>query len=185
MNSSPRPSAWQQLKQSFQAHLQPPRSQLREDPFYRFQSITEVTQAARLGIRIDVNRATVDDWLRLPGISIHQARLLAALTQSGVQIHSLEALAAALNTSVERLSPLTPILQFCFYDPDSPDQIQRLNPNTATLEQLLRIPAIDLYLARRIIAGRRIKAYTHLADLQQRLGLPAALVETLLHYLAF
>ncbi|NJL87775.1 MAG: ComEA family DNA-binding protein [Leptolyngbyaceae cyanobacterium SM1_1_3] len=162
-----------------------PRSQIFQDPFYRFQSFAEATQAAQLGIRIDANRATIDDWLRLPGISIHQARLLAALTQSGVQMHDLEDLAAALNTSVERLSPLAPILQFCFYDSNSPDQIQRLNPNRATAQQLVHIPAVDLYLARQIVAERRAGAYRSLVDLQQRLRLSANLVERLLHYLIF
>ncbi|MFE4106846.1 ComEA family DNA-binding protein [Almyronema epifaneia] len=185
MNPFGRSQAWQKLKQSLLANLPPQRSQLLQDPFYRFQSVTEVGQAAQLGVRIDVNRATADDWLRLPGVSIHQARLLATLTQSGVQLHSLEELAAVLNTTSTRLKAWEPILQFCFYDQDGADHLQRLNPNTATVEQLIRLPAVDLYLARRLVEGRRAGAYRNLADLQQRLALPSGLVETLLHYLYF
>ena len=48
------------------------RSRILENPYYRFQSPFEIAVAADLGVRIDVNQAGVDDWLRLPGISIHQ-----------------------------------------------------------------------------------------------------------------
>jgi DNA uptake protein ComE-like DNA-binding protein len=78
----------------------PLRVKLLNDPYYRLQSLEEVRVAAELGIYIDVNQAGVDDWLRLPGLSIHQARSLTALTQSGVQLHCLEDLAAALNLPV-------------------------------------------------------------------------------------
>ena len=53
------------------------------DPYYRFQSVGEIQVAAAIGIAIDVNTATIDDWLRLPGISIHQARSLSTLIESG------------------------------------------------------------------------------------------------------
>ena len=52
------------------------RNKIANDPYYRFQSLQEIAIAAELGIKIDVNQATVDDWLRLPGLSIHQARSL-------------------------------------------------------------------------------------------------------------
>jgi len=51
---------------------------------------------AALGIQIDVNQASVD-WLRLPGLSIHQARV--ELCRSGVQFYCLEDIAAALNAT--------------------------------------------------------------------------------------
>ena len=58
------------------------RSRIIEDPYYRFKSAFEIAVAADLGVKIDVNQANVDDWLRLPGISIHQARQLVALSQA-------------------------------------------------------------------------------------------------------
>jgi DNA uptake protein ComE-like DNA-binding protein len=165
---------------------QPLRRRILNDPYYRLQSIAEVGLAAELGIRIDVNQAGVDDWLRLPGVSIHQARSLAALTQSGVHFHCLEDIAAALSLPVQRLAPLAPILVFCYYDEASICTIQPLNPNTATIEMLTRIPAVDLFLARAIVQHRQAYgSYKHLADLQQRLSLSPSLVTDLLHYLRF
>ncbi|MBN3922070.1 MAG: ComEA family DNA-binding protein, partial [Nostoc sp. NMS4] len=62
------------------SRLQKLRAKLLNDPYYRLQSGEEIQIAAQLGIRIDANQATVDDWLRLPGLSIHQARSLVELS---------------------------------------------------------------------------------------------------------
>lgn len=155
---------------------------IKHDPYYRLQSISEVCLAVELGVRIDVNRASVDDWLRLPGVSIHQARSIAALTQSGVQLLCLEDVAAALGCPVSRLEAIAPILQFYYYDSI---EAQTVNANTAAIEALTQIPAVDLYLARAIVEGRRSGKYRNLADLQQRLSLPPQLTTELLHYLRF
>jgi DNA uptake protein ComE-like DNA-binding protein len=127
----------------------------------------------------------VDDWLRLPGLSIHQARSLVALSQSGVQFHCIEDIAAALSLSVQRLSPLLPVLQFCYYDPTSPIDRQLLNPNLASLEALSQLPAVDLFLARAIVQERQRGAYRSLVDFQQRLALPGEAIAELMHYLKF
>jgi hypothetical protein len=82
------------------------RQKITNDPYYRFQSLSEIRIAAEHGIRIDVNTASLDDWLRLPGLSIHQARLLTQLTESGVQFYCVEDVAAALGTSMQRLKPV-------------------------------------------------------------------------------
>ncbi|MDX2239677.1 MAG: ComEA family DNA-binding protein [Leptolyngbyaceae cyanobacterium bins.302] len=164
------------------AHTQTKRSRMLNDPYYRLQSFEELQLAVSLGIKIDVNQAGVDDWLRLPGLSIHQARTLTELTQSGVPLHSLEDIAAVLNLPLQRLKPLEPILQFCYYDPDSPQTISAIDANTATVEMLTRIPAIDLYLARLIVQHR---PYRNLPHLQRRLSLSSELTAQLLHYLKF
>ncbi|MBW4658948.1 MAG: ComEA family DNA-binding protein [Drouetiella hepatica Uher 2000/2452] len=162
------------------------RSQILNDPYYRLQSLAEVRLAAELGVLIDVNRACVDDWLRLPGLSIHQARSLAALSQSGVQFHAIEDIAAALSLPVARLLPLSPVLQFCYYDSESPVEAQPISPNLASAELLIQIPAIDLFLARAIVQNRQAYgAYRSLADLQRRLALPGQLTADLMHYLRF
>lgn len=172
------------LRQEWQAHLPPSQERLLTDPYYRLRSLDEVRLAAALGVRIDVNRACVDDWLRLPGLSIHQARSLVALTQAGVPFYCLEDVAAALNLPVQRLRPLEPILQFCYYE--GSEVIHLLNVNRASVEQLTRVPAIDLYLARAIVQNRqRSGAYRTLAELQQRLALPGPLVAEIMHYLTF
>lgn len=158
------------------------RSRILNDPYYRFQSLAELQLAASLGIKIDVNRASVDDWLRLPGLSIHQARTLTELTQSGVALHALEDIAAVLNLPLQRLQPLAPVLLFCYYDDNSLHTIQPVDANTASLEQLTRIPAVDLYLARLIVQSR---PYRNLPHLQRRLSLSSELTAQLLHYLKF
>jgi DNA uptake protein ComE-like DNA-binding protein len=156
------------------------------DPYHRFETVEQVRAAAAQGVCIDVNQAGVDDWLRLPGVSIHQARSLVALAQSGVQFHCLEDVAAAMGMPLQRLRPLEPILTFRYYDAESIDAIQPVNPNTASVEGLSRIPQVDLYLARAIVRDRQLHgAYSNLASLQQRLSLSAELTATLMHYLRF
>jgi DNA uptake protein ComE-like DNA-binding protein len=86
------------------------RSRILADPYYRFQTAFEIAIAADLGVTIDVNQAGIDDWLRLPGISIHQARQLVALSQAGVAFYSISDLVAALGIPIARLQSLAPIL---------------------------------------------------------------------------
>ncbi|NDG74850.1 MAG: hypothetical protein EBX49_05835, partial [Synechococcaceae bacterium WB8_1B_136] len=52
---------------------------LSQDPTRRLQDAQEVRHAAALGWRLDVNRASAADWLRLPGISAPQVDLLLRL----------------------------------------------------------------------------------------------------------
>ena len=160
------------------------RTKLLNDPFYRMQTNAEIAIAADLGIMIDVNRAKVDDWLRLPGLSIHQARNLVQLCQAGVQFCCIEDIAAALSISVQHLQPLTPVLKFCYYDEIS--TVKPISPNIATIEQLAEIPAIDLALAQFIVQNRHLQGtYRNLVDFQQRLSLPGAVISQLMYYLQF
>lgn len=161
------------------------RSRIQSDPYYRLQSLQEVAIAASLGVKIDVNQASVDDWLRLPGLSIHQARTLVELTQAGVQFHCIEDVAAALNLPVPRLKPLESVLRFCYYDPANGGVIARIDANRASVETLLQIPGVDLYVARAIVENRSLGPYRNLIHLQRRLSLPGSLVANLMHYLTF
>ncbi|ERN42358.1 DNA uptake protein [Rubidibacter lacunae KORDI 51-2] len=160
------------------------RDRLQRDPLSRLDSAEEVAVAAELGIAIEVNRASVDDWLRLPGISIHQARAIADLTRAGVHFLCLEDIAAALNVPSDRLQPLRPVLRFSYFDPEETER--QLDPNLATVEQLARIPLLDAELAARLVGERdRRGPYRSLADLHQRLDLNGQLTAQLLHYLKF
>jgi DNA uptake protein ComE-like DNA-binding protein len=164
--------------------LNPNRSRF-HDPYYRLRSLQEVQVAARQGVRIDVNQATVDDWLRLPGLSIHQARSLVALRSSGVAFHCIDDIAAALGLPIQRVQPLVPILQFCFYE-DEPNLLlpQIVEVNVASAEQLLSVPGIEPELVRWIVSDRQQNGtYRTLVDLQRRLGLSAELMGQLMHYL--
>ena len=160
------------------------RAKLLSDPYYRMQSATEIAIAAELGIKIDVNQASVDDWLRLPGLSIHQARSLVQLTNAGVPFYCLEDIAAALSVPVLRLKPLEPILRFCYYDDGY--ATGRINPNTASVEQLNQIPGVEMPLALAVVQNRLAAGnYRNLVDFQQRLLLPGSLTAKLMHYLQF
>lgn len=162
------------------------KSKIQNDPYYRFQSLAEIRIAADLGIQIDVNQASVDDWLRLPGLSIHQAKTLTQLSEFGVQFLCIEDVAAALGVSLQRMKPLEPVMKFCYYDPESLHQIQRVNLNTATANELMQIPEIRSVLARAIVRNRQNQGnYKNLVDLQQRLSLPSSMIGELMHYLRF
>lgn len=159
------------------------RTRLLNDPYYRLESMAEITVAAALGIQIDVNQASVDDWLRLPGLSIHQARSLVELCRSGVQFYCVEDIAAALNIPLGRLKPLEPILKFCYYHESTPELV---NPNTATVERLTQIPCVDLALAKTVVQNRiSAGSYRNLVDFQKRLSLSGHLTTQLMHYLRF
>ncbi|MBR8836260.1 MAG: ComEA family DNA-binding protein [Stigonema ocellatum SAG 48.90 = DSM 106950] len=167
--------------------LQKLRSKLLNDPYYRLQSGEEIALAAALGIRIDTNQATVDDWLRLPGLSIHQARSLVELQNAGVKFYCIEDIAAALSMPVHRLAPLQPILNFSYYDDEAlGNSTPKVNPNTATVESLTKVPLIDSDLAQAVVQNRLSAGpYRNLVDFQQRLNLPGDTIAQLMYYLRF
>ncbi|GAB4550223.1 MAG: hypothetical protein Tsb0014_44830 [Pleurocapsa sp.] len=156
------------------------------DPYYRFQSLQEIAIASELGIKIDVNQANVDDWLRLPGFSIHQARSLVDLVGMGVQLVCLEDVAAAIGVPVQRLLPLEPILHFEYYHRLSPLSPQKINPNTASVAEITALPNVNNDLAQKILQERQNNGqYRNLADLQRRLGLNSQFISQLMYYLQF
>ncbi|HHP7244845.1 MAG TPA: helix-hairpin-helix domain-containing protein [Elainellaceae cyanobacterium] len=173
------------LQADLKARLRPLQTQLRRDPYYRFQSIEEVQIAASLGVSINVNQASVDDWLRLPGLSIHQARSLTDLTQAGIQFHCLDDIAAALNLPIHRLRPLEPILRFYYYAyaGDRTSAIRPVPLNTASVDALIQIPMLEADLARAIVWERQQRgAYRNLADLQRRLSISSTIMSDLMHH---
>lgn len=179
-------SHWQRkLRATLDPRYREVRAQIRHNPYYRLKSWQEIPIAAELGFVLDVNRATLDDWLRLPGISIHQARSLVALTSSGGQLLCLEDVAAALSLPLSQIAPLAPVLSFTYYDPEGWDAPQRLNPNTSTLMELQQIPLLTAKLARRIVKEREQGPYRDIADLQQRLAFSGHFTTQLMYYLRF
>ncbi|MBD2345983.1 helix-hairpin-helix domain-containing protein [Anabaena subtropica] len=169
------------------SRVQKLRVKLLNDPYYRLQSGEEIQIAAQLGIRIDANQATVDDWLRLPGLSIHQARSLVELSRSGVKFYCIEDIAAALGLPVPRLEPLKPLLNFSYYDHESlVGSTQLVNANTASVEELAQIPYIDVSLAQAVIENRvSVGVYRNLADFQRRLQLSGEAIAQLMYFLRF
>lgn len=167
------------------SRLHPLHRRLQQDPHYRFISFEELQLAADWGLRIDANTASIDDWLRLPGLSIHQARRLAQLTAARTFFHCSEDVAAALSIPVQQAQRWEPVLQFCYYDAAYDLKPSLINVNTATLSELASIPAINSRLARTIVCSRQASRYQGLSDLQQRLQLSAHITAELLHYLSF
>jgi DNA uptake protein ComE-like DNA-binding protein len=167
--------------------LQKLRAKLQSDPYYRLQSWEEIAIAAQLGMRIDANQSSVDDWLRLPGLSIHQARLLVQLSQTGVKFYCIDDIAAALNMSVQRLKPLEFVIDFSYYDEEAlSNPTELINPNYATVETLVRVPFIDLALAQTVVENRvQYGNYRNLVDFQQRLVISAEVITQLMYYLKF
>ena len=160
------------------------RSRIIEDPYYRFKSAFEIAVAADLGVKIDVNQASVDDWLRLPGISIHQARQLVALSQAGVAFYSISDLVAALNIPLARLQWLAPVLSFQYYDSDL--ALPSVSVNRSTVDELVQISQISPELAAEIVSEREQSGdFTDLVNFQQRLGLSGESIGALMHYLQF
>jgi DNA uptake protein ComE-like DNA-binding protein len=166
--------------------LQKLRAKLLNDPYYRLQSGEEIQMAAQLGMRIDANQASLDDWLRLPGLSIHQGRSLVELSRSGVKFNCVEDIAAALSVPVHRVEPLKPLLNFNYYDDECLANTTQVNPNTATVETLMNIPSMDLYLAEAVVQNRLTAgSYRNLVDFQQRLQLSGEAIAQLMYYLRF
>jgi hypothetical protein len=94
---------------------------LRQNPCLRLSTAEQVRHAAALGWRLDVNRATAADWLRLPGISPHQVDLLLRLQAGGVQLSGPEDLQQLLELPEALIRGWEPLLLFRWYgEPASP-----------------------------------------------------------------
>lgn len=162
------------------------RNKIANDPYYRFQSLTEIAIAVELGIKIDVNQASVDDWLRLPGFSIHQARLLVELVKMGIQLFCIEDIAAATNVPLQHLLPYEPILAFAYYDSLSILSPEKININTASIAELTTIPHITPDIACQIQSDIQANGkYRNIVDVQRRLNLNRELTSQLMHYVSF
>ena len=143
------------------------------------------SQGNKETLKIDANTASVDDWLQLPGLSIHQARSLHALTQKGVSLSCIEDVAAAISLPPAQLRPWEESLRFCYYDREEALEPVAIDANTATADELATVPGLDIFLGRAIVHYRKQGPYRDLADLQDRLRLTTAVTAELLHYLKF
>lgn len=162
------------------------RNKIANDPHYRFRSLKEIAIAVELGIKIDVNQASIDDWLRLPGFSIHQARSLVELVTMGVQLFCIEDIAAAIDVPLQRLQPYESILAFAYYDRLSSLSPEKINLNTASTVEIASIPHMTKDLAQQIVLDIQTNGkYCNVADLQRRLNLNSELISKLMYYFRF
>lgn len=150
---------------------------LRQDPSQPLHDANAVRHAAALGWRLDVNRATAADWWRLPGIGADQVDLLLRLQAGGIQLSDAEDLQRALGWSAEQVAPWLPVLAFRWYGepPTSPER-SRVDLNQASAPTLLAL-GLTSQQAQRLQRERARRPFQDLAELQERLQLPPALVE--------
>ena len=135
---------------------------------------------------LDVNRATPEQWQKLPGCSEAMVDVLMRLQRGGVQFSQLDDLALLLNLPADLVKLWTPHLVFRWHGdaPALPKQAP-LDVNAAAptlLEQTLNWPKPRL---QRLIQERRLKPFEHLADLQERVCLPPDAVEQLIGRVSF
>jgi len=159
--------------------------QLAQQPGRRLNSAEEVERAAALGWRLDVNRATAADWLRLPGCSPDQADLLQRLQAGGVQLSGPEDLQRVLQIDPQRLRSWLPLLEFRWYGapPDPAPAPVAINGAPPTL--LRRLTGLGEPQLARLLQERSRRPFRDLADLQERLALPAAVIETWIGRVSF
>ena len=161
---------------------------LRQQPDRRLSNAAEVQHAAALGWRLDVNRASAADWLRLPGITPSQVDLLVRLQQGGVQLSGAEDLQRLLDLPRNLLQTWEPLLLFRWYGDGAPPPPKRspLDLNHATAAALEHdLPQLDPPRRARLLRERQRAPFRDLADLQLRLQLPAAVVEELIGRVRF
>ncbi|MFM7266424.1 MAG: hypothetical protein ACKOZW_12715 [Cyanobium sp.] len=150
---------------------------LAQNPSLRLRDAEEVRRAARLGWSLDVNRATSADWLRLPGCTTAQADLLLRLQAGGVQLSGPDDLQRLLNLDDARLRAWLPLLRFHWYG-EPPASAPALVPiNRAAAAELEARLGLSPERCRRLLRERGRAPFRDLAELQQRLQLPPALVE--------
>lgn len=150
---------------------------LRQQPGRRLADATEVRLAAELGWRLDVNRATAADWLRLPGITADHIDLLMRLQAGGVQLSGPEDLQRLLNLPEAVVASWQPLLQYRWYGAaPEPGSTPLLDVNQASAAQL-QLLGLTPQRCARLLRERARQPFSDLADLQQRLQLPAEQIE--------
>lgn len=158
---------------------------LQQQPGLRFRSAGELQLAAELGWRLDVNRATAADWLRLPGISADQVDLLMRLQAGGVQLSGPDDLERLLDLPADLVASWQPLLEYNWYgQPPAGADPERVDLNHAGLQQLLALGLTEPRCTR-LLRERARRPFQDLADLQQRLQLPPELVEHLIGKVCF
>jgi DNA uptake protein ComE-like DNA-binding protein len=161
---------------------------LRQNPQRRLQDPSEAQRAAALGWRLDVNRASADDWLRLPGITATQVDLLVRLQRGGVQLSGIDDLERLLELPRSQVLTWEPLLLFRWYGDGAahsanPRAVDLNHATAAALEQ--ELPQLDAVRRARLLRERQRTPFRDLADLQQRLQWPPALVEELIGKVRF
>ncbi|MFM1797726.1 MAG: hypothetical protein RLZZ117_4 [Cyanobacteriota bacterium] len=134
---------------------------------------------------VDVNRATASAWRQLPGCTAEQADLLVRLQAGGVQLSGPDDLRRLLQLDADTLDAWLPRLVFHWYGEPAPLVPRPVAVNRAGAAELReRLDLCSQRLSR--LQRERLRApFKDLADLQQRLQLPAAVVEAWIGRVSF
>ena len=159
---------------------------LRHHPGLRLRTASEVRQAAELGWRLDVNRATAADWLRLPGCTADQAQLLLRTQAAGLQLSGPEDLQQLLGVGEDLIRCWQPLLAFRWYaSPPLPESLPPLAINRAGEAELEQRLGLSAERRQRLLRERSRRPFDDLADLRRRLQLPAELLESWIGRVSF
>ncbi|MFY8150058.1 MAG: hypothetical protein ACOVNL_12700 [Prochlorococcaceae cyanobacterium] len=151
---------------------------LAQNPSLRLRDAAEVRRAAALGWRLDVNRATATDWQRLPGCTPQQVDLLLRLQRRGIQLSGPEDLQHLLELEPATVAAWTPLLEFHWYGEPPAPAPRPLEVNQATARDLQQTLALSEERTQRLLRERSRQPFRDLADLQERLQFPPALLES-------
>ncbi|MEB3317194.1 MAG: hypothetical protein VKO39_03520 [Cyanobacteriota bacterium] len=148
------------------------------------RELGELKRAQATGL-VDVNRATASEWLQLPGCTAEQADLLVRLQAGGVQLSGPDDLRSLLRLEARTLSEWLPRLVFHWYGEPAPMAPRPVAINRAGAAELReRLELCSQRLSR--LQQERLRApIRDLADLQERLGLPATVVEAWIGRVSF
>ncbi len=145
----------------------------------------QALKRARAAGLVDVNRATASDWRRLPGCTAEQADLLVRLQAGGVQLSGPDDLQRLLRLEAHTLQAWLPRLVFHWYGEPAPIPQAPVAINRAGAAELSARLTLTPERLRRLQQERAKAPFRDLADLQQRLQLPATLVETWIGLVSF
>ena len=134
---------------------------------------------------IEVNRASREQWLQLPGCSENTADMLLRLQRGGVQFSSVEELFRLLELPGDLQVLWVPYLVVHWHG-DAPPQppAAPLDLNNASPEELQTLGWPEQRLLS-LLRERRRDGFRDLADLQERLCLPASAIEALIGRVCF
>jgi DNA uptake protein ComE-like DNA-binding protein len=135
--------------------------------------------------RVDVNRATVSDWRQLPGCTAEQADLLVRLQAGGVQLSGPDDLRRLLRLDAATLAAWLPRLVFHWYGEPAPLAPVPVAINRAGAAELRERLGLGSERLNRLQLERLRAPFLDLADLQQRLQLPATVVEAWIGRVSF
>jgi len=148
------------------------------------QELEALKRAQASGL-VDVNRATASDWRELPGCTAEQADLLVRLQAQGVQLSGPDDLQRLLRLDPPTLREWLPRLVFHWYGTPAPLPLAPVAINRAGAAELQERLALSGERLQRMQRERTRWPFRDLADLQQRLQLPAPLVETWIGRVSF